>query len=617
MAYDKTIVDEARQASPAACLRDIYGNAVTVSAGGRSISVKGVCRSDKKGDAWVSCNWQGGGIGDNLKLMEHVRGLGFEDAVIALTGKTPILGANVRPPPPMPINKNPRHNVATVKMKQIKIPAFIADFSQSRNYLLGRGISPEVIDRAHADGRLLATKDGVCFVGRDEHSAYRYIAHRYYTPQPVPNSKTGETRNKKDEVGSDKRYCFWLPPPQPDRPFSVWVVEGGTNALALADILAKNTSHFHNGGPQNALILTTGGVAMREWMKNPTTNPMIKEAVQANQRLVLVGEWESASTPEKLEKKVQDIADIRKRFLGDFEELFARPLEFIMPPKGMGDVADMAEAAMLEAKKAISARVASTLSVPADLDQQYPVGSAVVAARALCGSSLKPPAIPPRKITPIVSPGSLRPPSARMPKPTPTPVAATPATPSQPKLRSDAATPPRLAAFIPRQTMREYARMEPIPETTRVLRPPQPSLPAGKPVEPVRPPGVIPPRPLTPPSPITPKGDGVKPPLDTPMAPKPITPAAPVIQTQEQEAIMEHAHAVLSDEREALRKEEADTTRVADFLDFTLTDIPDTQFDDLGDGELFLLKITPHKPPTPTDAGGTAAPRRSWGFGRQ
>ncbi len=339
MALDKRVIDLAREVTPEPFLRSIYGNDVKVTGGGRSISVSKVLRADKNRSSgeWVACDWQGGGIGDNIKLLNYVSGLDFGSAIVSLTGQTPFIDREVEPPP-MAVCRRRRQYQGSEPAPSLHVPKFIDDFSQAREYLIGRGITPETIDEARGQGRLRATENSVCFIGTDKYGTLRYVAHRYYEKQPVPDSP-GEFRNKKDEVGSSKVHCFWLPPPFPDMPKTGWIVEGGVNALALSDILSRESSEFHSGGPQNPLILTTGGVAMRDWMANVETSTILRDCVS----VTMVGENEHAATPEAAEKKQADTDRLRHVVLDALKERHGIAADLVFPPKWAEDTADMQE----------------------------------------------------------------------------------------------------------------------------------------------------------------------------------------------------------------------------------------------------------------------------------
>lgn len=337
MALDKRVIDLAREVSPEPFLRSMYGNDVKVSGGGRSISVHKVIRADKKSREWVSCDWQGGGIGDNIKLLKYVAGLDFGAAIMSLTGQSPFIERDVSLPP-MSVSRRRRSEPSLRPPQPLHLPAFIDDFSQAKKYLIGRGILPETVDWARAQGRLRATELGVCFIGSDKYGDMRYIAHRYYEMQPVPD-RPGEFRNKKDEVGSSKVHCFWLPAPFPDMPKTAWIVEGGVNALALSDILARNSSEFHSGGPQNPLILTTGGVAMRRWMENPETAALLRECTS----VTMVGENEHADTPKEAAEKQEKTDLLRQKVLDELKQRLGIEAALVYPPKWAEDTADMQE----------------------------------------------------------------------------------------------------------------------------------------------------------------------------------------------------------------------------------------------------------------------------------
>lgn len=335
---DRSIVDTALCMSPEPFLRHYYGGDVKVTAGGRSISVRKVLRADKKTDGkWVSCTWVGEGIGDNIKLMNFLNGAGFVQAVEELTGQCPFSDNPVR----VPTMKRRTSYFDMADRMSLNIPQFITDSTEGHQYLESRGLSPEIIMRCEENKTLAYTADGVCFLGRNSFDTLKYIAHRYYKEQPVPDSP-GETRNKKDEFGSSKIYCFSIPPKDEAAPFHVFIVEGAINAMAQADF----NSESDDPAIQNAAIFTTGGVASRMWLSRQSTQDALKKAVS----VTMIGENEGPGETKTREEKQQETDRSRHAVLEYIEEKTGVTPRLIYPPEGCGDVADHRLAVVSERK---------------------------------------------------------------------------------------------------------------------------------------------------------------------------------------------------------------------------------------------------------------------------
>lgn len=327
---DRSLIDTALSMSPEPFLRHSYGNDVHVSRSGHSISVEKVLRADKKSDGkWVSCTWIGDGIGDNIKLMNFISGLGFIQAVEELTGQCPFSDEPVR----VPVMRRRRSSDFGINnRKEMSLPKFITDNRDGQDYLMSRGISQETIDKCEANGILGYTDIGVCFLGRNEFGTIKYIAHRYYEEQPVPD-KPGKTRNKKDEYGSSKAYCFSIEPTEKDKPYHAFIVEGAINAMALADI----NSGIENDAVKNAVILTTGSVASKEWLSRDSVKNYLRNAVS----VIMIGENEDAGTRHTKEEKQTLTDSARHKVIELIKEVTGiDDVKLIYPPKGFGDIAD-------------------------------------------------------------------------------------------------------------------------------------------------------------------------------------------------------------------------------------------------------------------------------------
>ena len=138
-------------------------------------------------------HWKSRDIGGRTALdyLIHVEGIGFVEAVTMLCGEIPA-----------------QHLVpsARVEEKPFVLPAPCPDNRRVVAYLTGRGIDRKVLEACFRAGILYESADyhNAVFVGRDETGAARYAFLR--------GTFTHGRPFKAEVSGSDKRYCFCLPP---------------------------------------------------------------------------------------------------------------------------------------------------------------------------------------------------------------------------------------------------------------------------------------------------------------------------------------------------------------------------------------------------------------------
>lgn len=72
---------------------------------------------------------------------------------------------------------------------------------------------------------------------------------------------------QRDLRGSDKRF----PPVLPGNPISVWIVEGGTDALALHSMARR-------GGQQTPTVLVSGGANVRGVLETEAAQVLLRQA---------------------------------------------------------------------------------------------------------------------------------------------------------------------------------------------------------------------------------------------------------------------------------------------------------------------------------------------------
>lgn len=302
---DRGFIEEARRVSPLDFLYNACsGIPIKVSGKGTHISVSKILRADKTASGvWVACNWFGEGIGDNISLVQSlIPGTHFLDAIEMLTGVRPALGMTAPR-----FKKRRRSSVSKESiMPKIKIPEWDTNNEKGRAWLRNRGISNQAISIAEKNGGLKYTPNGVAYIGYNDYGSIKYLALRYFVNQIDPED--GSEFNKKDAYGSLKRYPFCILPEDNHSPYKAYIVEGGTNALAALD--------FALDKGQNVFIMTTGGVAIREWQENKTLMEKLKNA----EKVFLIGENETEGTYHTAEEKQKMTNTIRDKIINELKE---------------------------------------------------------------------------------------------------------------------------------------------------------------------------------------------------------------------------------------------------------------------------------------------------------
>jgi len=239
-------------ADPSAILES-YG--LTVKREGRHLSVREgkdeLYRLTEKDGGWVWAHHHGGGGGDNIALLQELDpSLSFPDAVYALRGGAPLDVEAV---------ERRRQEYAE---RRPTVPVYgPRDAESGRNYLRSRFIAPAVIQEAERAGFLRYCKGGVLFCGLDDQGAVRNATRR-------ATDASAEVQ-KRDLAGSNKAFA----PVLPGRPESVWLVEGGADALALQ-------SWARASGKEPPTVVVTGGKNVRSFLDEPRIADILKRADQ-------------------------------------------------------------------------------------------------------------------------------------------------------------------------------------------------------------------------------------------------------------------------------------------------------------------------------------------------
>lgn len=235
----------------------------TVKREGRHLSVRiegdERYRVTQKPDGhWITCDNYSNGVGDNIALVQDIEpGTSFAEAVYRLSG-APSAAPTVS-----------RVNQVIKRVPPTMPPQNDFDIRAGREYLLGRGISQEVIDHAENSHLLRYTRGAVLFVGYDIGGTQQNVMRRAIDPS--------DQVQKRDLRGTDKSNPQFLP----GSSSTVWVVEGGTDALA-AHTLARR-----HGRPVPS-VLVTGGANVKSFLE---TN-WVQKILQFAKKIVLAFEHE-------------------------------------------------------------------------------------------------------------------------------------------------------------------------------------------------------------------------------------------------------------------------------------------------------------------------------------
>lgn len=137
-----------------------------------------------------------------------------------------------------------------------------ADRTAGRRYLQNRGIDPETIENAERAGFLRYTGGAVLFCGYDQGGLTGVT--RCVTRRAIESSAPVQ---KRDLLGSDKRF----PPILPGNPKSVWIVEGGVDALALHSLARRQ-------GELAPTVIMTGGANVRAFLDREPIQALLRRA---------------------------------------------------------------------------------------------------------------------------------------------------------------------------------------------------------------------------------------------------------------------------------------------------------------------------------------------------
>lgn len=175
-------------------------------------------------------HWKSRDIGGRsaLDYLIHVEGRAFVDAVLELCDECPAC---------TPVSSQPEQK------KEFALPPAAENNRRVFAYLLKRGVGRKVIEACIRAGILYESADyhNAVFVGRDETGTARYAFLR--------GTYTGSEKPFKAEVtGSDKRFCFCIPP------------EGESARVAVYESAIDALAHLTLEGAADKYRLSLGGI---------------------------------------------------------------------------------------------------------------------------------------------------------------------------------------------------------------------------------------------------------------------------------------------------------------------------------------------------------------------
>lgn len=186
--------------------------------------------SFKINGATSNFHWKSRDIGGKsaLDYLVKVEGMKFVDAVLTLCEESP----SYIPPPSQPEQK-----------KEFVLPPAAENNRRVFAYLMKRGISRKVIEACVRAGILYESADyhNAVFVGKDESDTARYAFLRgtYTKGKPF----------KSEVSGSDKRFCFFLPP------------KGESKKLAVYEAAIETMAHLTLEKTVDKYRLSLGGIS--------------------------------------------------------------------------------------------------------------------------------------------------------------------------------------------------------------------------------------------------------------------------------------------------------------------------------------------------------------------
>ncbi|MDR7927439.1 relaxase/mobilization nuclease domain-containing protein [Acidithiobacillus thiooxidans] len=210
--------------------------------------------TQEKDGYFVWCDWEGADGGDPIDFCVKEMGLSFQQALANLSGSTITKKAEKR----------------TVLSHQLPVaPPVCRNSDPVMQYLQDRGISQKTIRSAQGAGflRFVDYKGipSVAFCGRGD-GQLRSMTLRLI--QSIQSWDGKKPLTKLEVKHSDKSYpAIW----RGDDPSSVWVVEGGIDALAVIDWYKTHRKPIPS-------VIVSGGAGVRSFLDQTHVQKILKEA---------------------------------------------------------------------------------------------------------------------------------------------------------------------------------------------------------------------------------------------------------------------------------------------------------------------------------------------------
>lgn len=260
---------------------------------GRHVELSNGIRGTNK-SRMVWCQRDGTGIGDNIALAQHVCGLNFRDALALLRGQP-----------------KPAVTLTSATATPLRLPrGSDADKLAGKKYLAGRGIASAAMTAAEECGMLQYIRGAVLFVGYDGNEPKSATRRGYLPSDPIP---------KRDLTGSNKAFPAILP----GQVETIWIVEGGVDALALRSL-------YPNGCAPTVIV--SGGAGCRAWLDQPHIHDLLSKAAS-----VVV-----ACDREK-DLQTQAKTDAQHELQAQRIEVYCSRVSLWLPPPGIKDAAELVE----------------------------------------------------------------------------------------------------------------------------------------------------------------------------------------------------------------------------------------------------------------------------------
>ncbi|MBS0014245.1 MAG: relaxase/mobilization nuclease domain-containing protein [Desulfobacterales bacterium] len=267
-----------------------------------------IYRATFKDGHWVHCDHYGGGVGDNIALIQYLDpGKNFADAVFTLHGAPAF---------------NPQSAPDLKKLRPVLPACNSWAEARGRDYLLERGISVETIDAAEAAGFLAYTMDGILTLGRDPQGGeIRAITRRAWDDNAEMPKRDLRHSNKVE-----------FPPVLPGAAVAVVVVEGGIDALAVHDMCRKQDKPLPT-------VIVSGSAEAQGFLEQPHIQKILKNV----EKITVCYENEDR---EKTQIKTDAAHDKQMNRIRELAPQTA--VQKWRPPTGCKDAADVNAAMVIE-----------------------------------------------------------------------------------------------------------------------------------------------------------------------------------------------------------------------------------------------------------------------------